>query len=93
MNIKKLFLKHEDEYSNFHLEINPRSQRPDLCAFMLLDFLVPSKKDLIVSLGSREILFGIDLADLECVITEKEVITLIRCGVRISSDDILYMFV
>lgn len=93
MNIKQLWRKHEDEYNNFELVMNPMNERPHLCAFMLLDSLIPGKKDLIIAAEHGEIFLGISLDELEGIITEGDIVTLIRCGVRISEFDWLCMFV
>lgn len=52
-DIYAIFGKHDAEYLEFSSVQNKRSQRADLHAFMLLDELCPSSKD-IVSCASHD---------------------------------------
>lgn len=93
-NLKKLFEKHEDESCEFDRITHPISQRPEICGFLLLDKLVPQKGSLIDFTDGHEIKLDVDLKKLNEVITEGDVITLLRCGIDYNPDEKhLYMFV
>lgn len=82
-----LFEKHEDEFIKFERVSKKRARRPDLNAFLLLDELQPSENesDLVSSAEHDEIWLDTDVVKLVEVITEEQVIELIRCGVRYDS--------
>lgn len=90
--LRELFEAHRDEYIKFDRVSNPRSKRPDLHAFLLLDELVSGNRDIISCAWHDNIGLDIDLSDLAEVITEEQVIELIRCGVRIDDEGHLVMF-
>lgn len=93
INSKELFVKHHSEYLKFELVVDKKSNRPDLNAFILLDKLCPSSSDMITSSTHDEIFIDVDTDDLNKVATEADIIELIRCGVRLSSEfDTLTMF-
>lgn len=58
------------------------TKRPDLHAFLLLDRLLPGKRDMISASEHDEYFLDIDIDKLVEVITEADIITLQRCGVR-----------
>ena len=96
MNVEEMFEKHSDEYIKFENVPLERklSNRPDLCAFLLLEKLVPDTTDIVASAEHDEIFLGVDLDALEKVATEEDIITLIRCGVHYNSEyNALTMFV
>lgn len=70
------------------------SKRPDLNAFLLIDRLLPSDRDIVAAASHDEIWLDgrpDDLANAGA--TEEDVLDLIRCGVRYDSDnDSLAMF-
>jgi hypothetical protein len=82
MDLKALFDKYTDEYIKFGRVANKLSSRPDVHAFLLLDRLVPGTADLICHSEHDEIWLGVEPEDLAKVITEEQVIELVRCGVR-----------
>lgn len=82
MNLINTFEKHNDEFCKFENVLNKFSNRPDLHAFILLDSLVPGKSDIISASEHDEFYLDIDIQKLEKVITEEQVIDLIRCGIR-----------
>jgi len=90
--LRDLFEAHDGEYIKFERVSNPRSKRPDLHAFLLLDELVPGDSDMISCAWHDNIGLDIDLSDLAGVITEEQVIELIRCGVRIDDEGHLVMY-
>lgn len=92
-NLYSIFEKHSDDYLKFSDIENPPSQRPDLCAMILLDRLIPGKRDIIVQAEHDEFTLGIDPDVLASVATEEQIVDLIRCGVRYSSSiECLQMF-
>lgn len=90
--LRDLFKEHKNEYLKFKRVTNPRSKRPDLHAFLLLDYLCPGDRDMISCAWHDNIGLDIDLSDLAKVITEEQVIELIQCGVRINENGCLVMF-
>lgn len=86
--LEELFKKHDDEFRNYHLIKNPPSKRRDLCAFILLDKLVPGDGKIVVAAEHDEIFLGVELDDLAKVASEDDVITLCRCGVSIWEDSL-----
>lgn len=76
-----------DNYCNFEGIKSPRSQRPDLHAFLLLDELVPGKpgNDLISASEHDEFYLDIDMEQLNAVISDAQIEELVRCGVRYES--------
>lgn len=92
MNLQEFSAKHQDEHTKFERVENKRSSRPDLHAFLLLNELFPSNRDMICWGGHDEIALDIELDELEAIITEEQALELIRCGVRFD-DGCLKMFV
>jgi len=95
VNIEELFKKYTNEYLHFERVDNPLSTRPDLSAFLLLDKLLGySNEDILSCAGHDEVFLSADVEELAKVASEEDIITLIRCGVRYSSEyDCLCMFV
>ena len=92
-NIREVFEKYEDEYLKFDRVANKFSQRADLNAFMLLDNIFPSVRDIISCAEHDEIYLNISGDAIECSnITEEQVCDLVRCGVRCDENG-LCMFV
>ena len=95
ISLEEVFEKYSDdgdEFLKFDRVENPLSTRPDLCAFLLLDKLLPlSNRDMISDASHDQIYLEVDCEELAKVATEEDIITLIRCGV-ILSEDYLYMF-
>lgn len=77
----------DDEFLRFERVQNKRSRRKDIHAFILLDELVPSKGDDIVSCAEHDqIWLDTDVQKLLKVATEEQLIELHRCGVWYSED-------
>lgn len=96
LNIEELFEKHEDEYLKFEREAAPRHPRPDICAFLMLHELAPGKigRDMIGSAEHDEIWLDADVDTVAQNANEQQIVTLIRCGVRLDSQTYaLAMFV
>lgn len=90
--IKELFEKNEDEYLKFDRIENKPSGRPDMCAFLLLDKLVPGNRDLISSAGHDVYYFDIPIEEIE-KFSEETVIYLRRCGISYDGEaESLYSF-
>lgn len=88
------FEKHSrDEYGHFERVRLPSSRSPDLCAFLLLDRLVPSAgtEDMVSCAEHDEIYLRVDPRELAEVASEDDVIYLTRCGVSCDGDG-LWMF-
>jgi hypothetical protein len=80
MTTRELFEKYEYEYGNFHLIENPPSNRPDLCAFILLDKLFPRSGDMVCSAEDDEICIDVDEEEVE-ELSDETVLYLTRCGI------------
>lgn len=95
INLDEVFEKYNDDYIKFERVENPLHRRPDICAFLLLDKLVPGKAHAMVcSAEHDEIWLDVDCEALAAVATEQDIQTLARCGVRYDSEtDSLAMFV
>lgn len=95
--LKELFQKYEDEYiMDDRIPAGRRlHRRADLCAFLLLAELVPGDQNIIGAAEHDEFYISIDPEQLAASeeITEEDVLTLVRCGLRYDSDcDSLCMF-
>lgn len=85
MNINELFEKHSDEYLEFEKVENKFSTRPDLHAFILLDKLFPSERDMVSAAEYDEIFLSVAPEQIK-TLSENQIVELIRCGVRYSTD-------
>jgi len=84
----------QHDFLKFDKIENPPSGRPDICAFLLLDKLVPGKSDIVAGAEHDVIFLDVTLAELEVVATKEDIIYLSRCGVFASDEyDGLCMFV
>jgi hypothetical protein len=90
--LETMFDIYSDEYYKFERVENKKSTRPDLHAFLLLDSLLPDKRDMVCSAEHDQIWLDPDIEELANIITEEQVIELIRCGVMYEEDS-LTMFV
>lgn len=83
MDLKATFEKHNDDYIKFERVENKLHSRPDLCAFLLLHKLVPNDgRDMVSTAYNDEICLETDCDSLAEVVTEADILTLVRCGVR-----------
>lgn len=83
----------EDDFLKFEEVENPRSKRPDLHAFLLLDELVPGDSDMVAAAEHDQIYLGVDAEKLAAVVSLDQIRDLRRCGVMYeSSTDSLSMF-
>lgn len=90
--MKELFDADDGEYLEFQHIINPRHKRPDLCAFLMLDELVPGTANMVAGAAHDEIYLEVDLEALAAAVTPEIIIDLRRCGVRYSGEGMV-MFV
>ena len=94
MDLAATFERHSDEYIKFERIENPLHPRPDICAFLMLHELVPSKGDMVSAAEHDEIYLDVDCEKLAKVATETQLRDLHRCGVRYdASSECLAMFV
>lgn len=96
LDLHETFEKFNDDYIKFDLVKDKLHRLPDVCAFILLDKLVPSEKDMdMVSAAEHDVIYlNTDCDKLAEVATEDNILTLTRCGVFYDSDvDSLSMFV
>lgn len=91
--LAELFVKHDDEYLHFDRVMYRTTNRPDLNAFNLLELLVPGKVDIISAASHDKFYLSVGIEELAAVALEENIITLIRCGVRLEKEsDSLFMF-
>lgn len=93
MDLHDRFEQFEDEYGKFDRIENPRSKRPDLHAFLLLDEIQPGTRDLISASEHDEFYLDIDCEAFAAVATDDQIKELVRCGIMHSDDlDSLSMY-
>ena len=95
INLKETFEKFSDEYIKFENVRQRLHHRPDICAFLILDKLIPVfGKDMVSAAEHDEIYLDTDIERLAEVATEEDIADLVRCGVRFCNEyDCLCMFV
>jgi hypothetical protein len=83
VDLADAFDKYQDEYQEFARIEEPLHRRRDICAMMLLDQLAPGETGSGIISGAEDeaVMLDIDCTKLADVITEEDVITLLRCGV------------
>jgi hypothetical protein len=94
--LKELINQHCENLQGckFELVENKLSQRADLHAFILMDRILPTNLNIISSARHKEIWFNINVDDFAAVVTEDEVLELVRCGISYDGQyDCLYMFI
>lgn len=81
--LAELFEKYTDdgEYLEFEKIENPKSKRPDLNAFILLDSLVPSDCDIVSCAEHDEFWLDVSPEEVAKVATPEQILELVRCGV------------
>lgn len=93
MDLHDRFEQFEAEFLKFDRIENPRTNRPDLHAFLMLDEIQPGKRDLISAAEHDEFYLSIEIDDFAEVVTDEQIRDLHRCGVRYDSEcDCLCMF-
>jgi hypothetical protein len=94
--LRATFERLDEEYLKFKSVENRPTNRPDLCAFIVLDRLVPSERgnDIVAAADHDEIWLATDIQKLAEVASEEDILLLVRCGVRYDGgNDCLAMFV
>ena len=89
INLEEVFERlSEDEFLKFDRIQNKLHPRPDVCAFLFLDKLVPPVEGIDMVSGSKhdEIWLDVNCDKLSMVATEEDIVTLVRCGVRYDSE-------
>lgn len=77
------FQKYFDDYLDFERVEDKLNLRPDLCAFLLLDKLLPSERFQIICSAEHDIIYlDIDCEKLSEIATENDILMLTRCGVH-----------
>ena len=94
IDLEQAFEAASDEYIQFERIENPLHRRPDICAFLRLDQLVPGKpRDMVSAAEHDEIFLDVEPEKLAEVATQEDIVYLHRCGVRYDVDtDSLAMF-
>ena len=95
-DLRKLFETYgeTDESHKFERVAVKFSKRDDLHAFMLLDKIMPDGHTIVSAASHDEIFLDFKMDELAAVITQEQVLELVRCGVSYDSHhDCLYMFV
>lgn len=83
IDLEQAFDQAADEYIKFERIEKPRHRRPDICAFLLLDELVPGEpRDMVAAAEHDEIWLDVDCDALAEVATQEHIVELSRCGVR-----------
>ena len=95
IDLAETFEKYADEYIKFDRVENPAHARPDICAFIVLDQLLPNAgRDMVCAAEHDEIWLDVDCEKLAEVATDADILLLTRCGVRYDDGiDSLAMFV
>jgi len=92
-NFSEIFNKYQDDYGKFEKVEKKFSKHPDIHAFLLLERLCSEGGDMISSAEHDEFYLNVDIEKLSAIITEEDILTLVRCGVMFDADtDSLMMF-
>lgn len=93
MDLHDRFEQFKDEFLKFDRIDNPRSKRPDLHAFLMLDEIQPGDRELISASEHDEFFLDIDCDAFAEQATDDQIRDLRRCGVRYDSElDLLCMY-
>ena len=96
LDLREVSDRREDEFLEFKKIVDPKHIRPDLCAFLMLSEILPSKfgHDMVCSAEHDQIWLDVDCEELAKVIAEAQFVDLMRCGVMYDDDtESLSMFV
>lgn len=87
IDIEATFEKYSDKYLTFNLIENPLHARPDICAFLLLDKLLPGPGRDIITAAEHDIIYpDIDVEKLAEVASEDDILMLVQCGVHYDTE-------
>lgn len=78
------FELYEKEYRCFEKIENPRHQRPDIYAFLILHDLEPSSSDIVGAAEHDIIYINVDPHIIAEKITNDLILILVRCGVNLN---------
>lgn len=95
IEIEELFKKHEGEHNKFERIENQPSNRPDLCAFIYLDKILPvtTIRDIVSCAEHDKIYLNFHLDEIK-KFSEEDVLYLMRCGISFDCENqCLYTFV
>ena len=94
IDLRETLEKYDDDYLKFDRVENKLHSRPDICAFLLLDKLLPNAgRDMVCAAAHDVIYLDADCEKLAEVATEGDILTLTRCGVHYDTEtDGLAMF-
>lgn len=81
--LKQSFARHRAELNHFERIAAPLHPRPDVCAFLMLDRLLPGTARMVATAEQEVIYLSVDLAEFAAVATEDTVRDLVRCGVTL----------
>lgn len=77
------------QYLEFDRVFSKLSQRSDLHAFILLDRLLPGRSEVVSAATHDEITLSFDVEKLAAVVTDDEILELVRCGVNLDRDRLM----
>ena len=87
IDLQSTFEKFDDEYLKFERVENKLHSRPDICAFLLLDKLLPNDgEDIIACSEHDEYFLSVSCEQLAEVVTEEDILMLVRCGIHYNED-------
>jgi hypothetical protein len=94
IDLAEAFERHNKSYLKFEDIQSPAHPRPDICAFITIDRLLPNAGlDMVCAAERDQIYLDADCAALASVITDEDVLLLSRCGVMYDEEyDSLSMF-
>lgn len=96
--LEEIFEKYEDEFCEFDRIDDPKHCRSDICAMLMIDE-IQSRSDFsdnqgkMISWAGHDVIYlDVNVEEFSKVVTKKELIDLIRCGIRLE-DGNFAMFV
>ena len=88
--LENIFEKYDEDYLEFDKVQNKLSKRRDLHAFLLLDKLNPDVDCIISGSEHDEFFLSIDIENILNVITEDDILELVRCGVIYNDSEMCF---
>ena len=85
LQLDERFNDYEDEYLKFDSIENKLSDRPDLCALILLNKLFPSTNNIIGATEHDIMYINISRNEIK-TLTDDQIVYLIRCGIHFNSE-------
>ena len=90
VTLEERFDLYNEEYGKFNNIATPLHRRADLCAFLMLDALLPEPSpgnDMIGASEHDKFYLNVDMEALEKVIADEQIRDLVRCGVFYDSEN------